>query len=224
MPSFQPSGQLCRPPSSPFGGRRERGTYSSSRTLREGFSTRPFDRLAIVQPPRLATGFVLIPLLAFLFAWQPDLPAAFQGAPDPATAKKKTADSKSKGVASSVSPGGRSTRNQQGVGSHGQGSTARKSTSSRKRSSKVGSKAASRKGPRQQQPAPDRIREIQQALKDHGYPVEASGVWDAATVEALKKFQADQNIDNLSGRGKLDSLTLIALGLGPKREPPPGPS
>jgi hypothetical protein len=172
-----------------------------------------------VQPPRLATGFVLIPLLAFLFAWQPDLPAAFQGAPDPATAKKKTTDGKSKGVAASS---GKSTAKP--ATQKASPGTARKSTSSRKRSSKTGSKAASRKGPRQQQPAPDRIREIQQALKDHGYPVEASGVWDAATVEALKKFQADQNIDNLSGRGKLDSLTLIALGLGPKREPPPGSS
>ena len=148
-----------------------------------------------------------------------DLAAAFQGAPDPATAKKKTADSKSKGVAASS---GKSTAKP--ATQKASPGTARKSTSSRKRSSKASSKAASRKGPRQQQPAPDRIREIQQALKDHGYPVEASGAWDAATVEALKKFQADQNIDNLSGRGKLDSLTLIALGLGPKREPPPGPS
>ena len=172
-----------------------------------------------MQPPRLATGFVLIPLLAFLFVWQQDLPAAFQGAPDPTTVKKKPADSKSKGLAASSSQSTAKPATQKTTPG-----TARKSTTSRKHSSKAGSKAASRKVPRQQQPAPDRIREIQQALKDHGYPVEASGVWDAATVEALKKFQADQNIDNLSGRGKLDSLTLIALGLGPKREPPPGPS
>ena len=172
-----------------------------------------------MQPPRLATGLVLIPLLAFLLAWQPDLPAAFQGAPDPTTVKKKSADSKSKGAAASSGKSPAKASNQKA--SPG---PAKKSTGSRKRSSKAGSKAASKKVPRQQQPGPDRIREIQQALKDHGYPVEASGAWDAATVEALKKFQADQNIDNLSGRGKLDSLTLIALGLGPKREPPPGSS
>jgi N-acetyl-anhydromuramyl-L-alanine amidase AmpD len=77
---------------------------------------------------------------------------------------------------------------------------------------------------RQQQPEPERIREIQQALSDHGYPLEVSGAWDASTVEALKKFQTDQNIENLSGKGKLDSMTLIALGLGPKREPPSGPA
>lgn len=75
---------------------------------------------------------------------------------------------------------------------------------------------------KQQQPEPERIRDIQKALSDHGYPLEVNGVWDASTVEALTKFQTDQNIDNLSGKGKLDSMTLIALGLGPKREPPSG--
>lgn len=79
---------------------------------------------------------------------------------------------------------------------------------------KTGRKAAAR--PRtQQQPEPARIREIQQALAARGYAVEPTGVWDAATVEALKRFQEDHNITNLSGRGKLDPLTLIALGLGP---------
>lgn len=71
----------------------------------------------------------------------------------------------------------------------------------------------------QQQPEAQRIREIQQALTEKGYPVEVSGVWGAESVEALKKFQAAQNINNLTGRGKLDSLTLISLGLGPRRQP-----
>jgi peptidoglycan hydrolase-like protein with peptidoglycan-binding domain len=59
--------------------------------------------------------------------------------------------------------------------------------------------------------------QIQQALADKGYytgPV--NGVWDADSVAALKKFQEDQN---LTVDGKLGSLSLIALGLGPKREP-----
>jgi N-acetyl-anhydromuramyl-L-alanine amidase AmpD len=77
---------------------------------------------------------------------------------------------------------------------------------------------------KQQQPEPERIRAIQQALSDHGYPLEVNGAWDASTVEALKKFQTDQKIENLSGKGKLDSMTLIALGLGPKRESPSGPA
>ncbi|WP_321475813.1 peptidoglycan-binding protein [uncultured Paludibaculum sp.] len=73
----------------------------------------------------------------------------------------------------------------------------------------------------QQLPTEDRVREIQQALTAKGYAVDANGVWGQESTEALKKFQEDQNINNMSGRGKLDSLTLIALGLGPKREPPP---
>jgi hypothetical protein len=102
-----------------------------------------------------------------------------------------------------------------------------KSTAGKKKSGKTTTASKSRKGKtrtaqasRQQQPEPSRIREIQQALSDHGYPVAVTGQWGSDSVEALKKFQEDQNINNLSGRGKLDSLTLIALGLGPSREPP----
>ncbi len=36
-------------------------------------------------------------------------------------------------------------------------------------------------------------------------------------MDALKRFQHDQN---LVEDGKIGSLSLIALGLGPKREPP----
>jgi hypothetical protein len=80
--------------------------------------------------------------------------------------------------------------------------------------------AAARRPATQQQPDTDRIREIQEALVAKGYNVEPSGVWGQQSVDALKKFQEDQNINNMSGRGKLDSMTLIALGLGPRRETP----
>ena len=43
---------------------------------------------------------------------------------------------------------------------------------------------------------------------------EASGQWGPDSVDALKRFQADQN---LTPDGKIGSLSLIALGLGPKR-------
>lgn len=36
-------------------------------------------------------------------------------------------------------------------------------------------------------------------------------------MAALRKFQDDNQINNLTGKGKLDPLTLIALGLGPDR-------
>ncbi len=67
----------------------------------------------------------------------------------------------------------------------------------------------------QQQPTPERYREIQQALIGRGYlQAPATGQWSPESVEALKRFQRDQS---LKDSGKLDSLSLIALGLGPKR-------
>jgi peptidoglycan hydrolase-like protein with peptidoglycan-binding domain len=50
---------------------------------------------------------------------------------------------------------------------------------------------------------------------DRGYytgPV--NGQWGAESIDALKRFQQDQN---LTPDGKLGALTIIALGLGPKR-------
>lgn len=50
---------------------------------------------------------------------------------------------------------------------------------------------------------------------DKGYfqgPVD--GAWNPGSVDALKRFQKDQNLDP---DGKIGSLSLIALGLGPKR-------
>ena len=98
----------------------------------------------------------------------------------------------------------------------GQAAGAKKQAAGKRRAAK-GKPSARAAARGQQQPEPQRIREIQQALAARGYAVEPTGVWDAATVEALKKFQEDHDIRNLSGRGKLDPLTLIALGLGPSQ-------
>lgn len=87
------------------------------------------------------------------------------------------------------------------------------------RGSKKPKQAARPKG--QATPEAARIQEIQQALSAKGYAVSASGQLDEATKTAIAKFQTDNNLKNFSGKGKLDSLTLIALGLGPQREPPP---
>jgi hypothetical protein len=69
-------------------------------------------------------------------------------------------------------------------------------------------------------PAPERYKEIQDALVSKGYlrPEDANGSWSPASTEALKKFQSEQNLDS---SGKINSLSLIALGLGPKREATP---
>ena len=65
-------------------------------------------------------------------------------------------------------------------------------------------------------PTPERYMEIQQALADKGYyegPI--NGIWGSACVDALKRFQQDQNLEP---DGKLGALSIIALGLGPKRQ------
>lgn len=66
----------------------------------------------------------------------------------------------------------------------------------------------------QQRPAPERIQEIEQALASKGFfsnPPDT--VWDDSTIDALRRFQQSQN---LTADGKLSSLSLIALGLGPR--------
>ena len=79
---------------------------------------------------------------------------------------------------------------------------------------------------RQTAPTPERYREIQEALSAKGYlgTAQVNGQWTSESTEALRKFQADQNLE---ASGKINSLSLIALGLGPKHEtgaevkPPP---
>jgi peptidoglycan hydrolase-like protein with peptidoglycan-binding domain len=64
-------------------------------------------------------------------------------------------------------------------------------------------------------PTPERYKEIQQALASKGYfKGEVNGAWGSDSVDALRRFQGEQNLDP---DGKLGSLSLIALGLGPKR-------
>ena len=73
---------------------------------------------------------------------------------------------------------------------------------------------------RQLQPSQDRYKEIQEALASKGYlPAEqATGTWDQNSTGALKQFQEAQNLD---ASGKINALSLIALGLGPKHEAAP---
>jgi peptidoglycan hydrolase-like protein with peptidoglycan-binding domain len=98
------------------------------------------------------------------------------------------------------------------------GTAAKKSTgttAARKGGKKAPARATWRN--RQMAPTADRYREIQQALASKGYlkQEEATGVWNQNSVEALKRFQSEQKIEST---GKINSLSLIALGLGPKHE------
>ena len=94
-------------------------------------------------------------------------------------------------------------------------STSRKTSKSAARKGKHGKTVASR--PSQQAPSSDRYVQIQQALADRGYfKGSVDGNWDRDSVDAMKRFQKDQN---LTSDGKISSLALIGLGLGPKHEP-----
>jgi peptidoglycan hydrolase-like protein with peptidoglycan-binding domain len=96
------------------------------------------------------------------------------------------------------------------------------SSSQTKAASKPVSKARKRKTKRaaassyQSHPDPERYQQIQQALAERGYfKGQVDGNWGDDSVEALKKFQADQKLES---DGQINSLTLIGLGLGPKHD------
>lgn len=101
-------------------------------------------------------------------------------------------------------------------------STAKKSTVKSAKSTKRPARRRSttsrrrvRRPAGQGKPSPERYADIQRALKQRGYfEGETDGKWGEASTLALKKFQQEQN---LKPDGKLGSLSLIALGLGPKR-------
>jgi peptidoglycan hydrolase-like protein with peptidoglycan-binding domain len=94
--------------------------------------------------------------------------------------------------------------------SHPGASQTSTTTAKKKKSSSKSKKKAKVKG--QAAPTPDRIRDIQTALqKDGSYQGEPTGKWDAATMDAMKKFQ-DKN--GISPTGKIDAASLNKLGLG----------
>jgi peptidoglycan hydrolase-like protein with peptidoglycan-binding domain len=64
----------------------------------------------------------------------------------------------------------------------------------------------------QKAPTRERIKEIQAALAREGvYAGTPTSKWDAASVEAMKRFQTAHG---LSPTGKMDALSLQKLGLG----------
>lgn len=69
---------------------------------------------------------------------------------------------------------------------------------------------------RQSSPTFERYSEIQKALAAKGfYNGSTDGRWDSESTEALKRFQA---ANDLKPDGRIGALTLIALGLGPRHE------
>ena len=90
--------------------------------------------------------------------------------------------------------------------------TTRTSTTSHSHKSRTAKKSR-HKLHGQQASDPARVTQIQQALiREHYLTSEANGQWDATTIAAMQKFQADQGWQT-----KLmpDSRALKKLGLGP---------
>ena len=84
-------------------------------------------------------------------------------------------------------------------------------SASSKTKGKTRSKVAAKpKG--QATPTSDRIKEIQGALqKDGSYEGEPTGKWDAATSDAMRKYQEKNGVNPT---GKIDAVSLNKLGLG----------
>jgi putative peptidoglycan binding protein len=95
--------------------------------------------------------------------------------------------------------------------------TSKKQSSKNSGRYRKGKRSARKRGPSYQlHPDPERYQEIQKALADRGYfKGEVNGQWGDDSIDALKRFQADQKLPD---DGKINSLSLIGLGLGPKHD------
>jgi len=100
---------------------------------------------------------------------------------------------------------------------------AAKASSSSKRTSHTRSRRSrrarhvARRPSYQLHPDPERYKQIQQALAARGYfKGEMNGVWGDDSVDALRRFQTAQKISD--NEGKINALSLNALGLGAKHD------
>ena len=150
----------------------------------------------------------LVAVVGLTCALVVNVPAQTAAEKKPHASTSKATHSKSSSKASSPRPKAPASAHTKASSKHGK--------TNAKRGKKGGTKAAWRS--RQLAPTPDRYKDIQAALATRGYLKQApNGVWDAPSADALRRFQQDQNLEP---SGKLNSLSLIALGLGAKRGAP----
>ncbi len=148
--------------------------------------------------------------LAGLFLYGEDTAAPKKPSSHPAATKKTT---KSKSTHKSSSSAHAKTTPKSGNTTAKKGA-ARTSKTASKRTKGSHAKSAQTWRSRQLAPTPDRYKEIQSALAERGYlKKDPSGVWDTESADAMRRFQQDQSLE---ANGKLNSLSLMALGLGPK--------
>ena len=83
--------------------------------------------------------------------------------------------------------------------------------------SKAKAKTKKARAPQRQiRPTPERYKQIEQALALRGYlKEEPSGKWSPGAVEALKGFQA---ANQLAPTGRIDARSLMELGLAQKHD------
>jgi hypothetical protein len=151
---------------------------------------------------RNAAGVAVTVLLASALAFS----QADQSSPAKAKPVTKPAQSKpgSKATSSSAHPSSKTHSTKSRTTSTG--STSRKG----KRSSKTSWRHS------QQKVDAARAREIQEALiREHYLSGSATGKWDTATEDALRKYQGDNGWQN---KTVPDSRALIKLGLGPSHD------
>ena len=130
-------------------------------------------------------------------------PAVFAQSDSSTSSKTATARKSSKPTSSVTSHGAKSKT----------GKTKSTSSSTSSRRGKKSRKSAKRG---QQKIDSDRTQQIQEALiKQHYLSGEPTGKWDAATEDALRKFQGDNGWQN---KTVPDSRALIKLGLGPSHD------
>ena len=146
------------------------------------------------------------------------LAVAVWAAQPPQSAKKAPAKSAaSKAPSSKTASSKNSKSSQSSKYSAARKAPARSTSASARRSYRKPAPVHTASRPRQLQPTPERYHEIQDALVAKGYlrPDQATGNWDQNSVDALKRFQAEQKLD---ASGKITAMSLIALGLGPKHD------
>lgn len=159
-----------------------------------------------MQKPALLVIFLCFTLLALA---APAKRRRSPSAKSPAKSSAAKSPARNKAGAASKKAGAASPARHRKSGKAGAHAKAAKSTKS---SRSAGWRAG------QQQPARERYQEIQQALIGKGYGAgDATGIWGPEWASALKRYQGDQSLEPT---GKLDALSLISLGLGPKRETP----
>lgn len=137
------------------------------------------------------------------------LPSVCLGAP---TQKKKTGHAPVKSKAKTAAPHTASSRTAASKTSLSKTGTGRASRRTA-RSHRYAPPQPHHYGP--QSPTPERYEEIQKALADKGFfKGDVNGQWGPDSVDALRSFQQSQSLE---ADGKIGALSLIALGLGPKR-------